>query len=241
MLTGTRKVNDFEPNVNPTASTIPDQDDLLWQHLKSLPAFRALLRAAEARFYQHLDLPDPILDLGCGDGNFAQFAFPGRRLTAGIDPWWGPLQKARQAAAYQQVLQSLGHRLPFPDDHFATVISNSVLEHIPDIQPVLNEANRVTKPGGRLVITMPNHHFTRYLGGALFFERLGLAGMANWYRRTFNRIARHAHTDAAETWAARLAETGFAVERWQYYFSYRRCTPWNLVTSRDCLRPSSIS
>ena len=44
------------------------QDDLLWQHLKTLPAFRALLRAVEARFYQQLDFPGPVLDIGCGDG-----------------------------------------------------------------------------------------------------------------------------------------------------------------------------
>jgi SAM-dependent methyltransferase/4-amino-4-deoxy-L-arabinose transferase-like glycosyltransferase len=212
-------VNDAEANAGFRRPVRPEQDDLLWQHLRSLPAFRALLRAVEARFYQHIDLPDPILDLGCGDGKFVQLGFPERRLAAGIDPWWGPLQKARRSEAYQQVLQSLGHRLPFPDSHFATVISNSVLEHIPDVQSVLNETGRVTRPGGRLVITMPNHNFTRYLDGAMFFERLGLQGMADWYRRSFNRIARHAHTDPAEAWAARLAKGGFSVERWQYYFS----------------------
>lgn len=70
-------------------------DDLLWQQLKTLPAFRALLRAVEARFYSYVDLPEPLLDIGCGDGNFAQLALPGRRITAGIDPWWRPLQQGR--------------------------------------------------------------------------------------------------------------------------------------------------
>ncbi len=196
-------------------------DDLLWQHLKTLPAFRALLRAVEARFYQNIELPEPILDLGCGDGNFAELTFPDRTLTAGIDPWWNPLQKARRAAAHHYLLQSLGDNLPFPDNHFASIISNSVLEHIPDIQPVLREANRVMQPNGRLVITMPNHNYTNYLDGALFFEGLGLKGMADRYRRFFNFIARHAHTDSAERWAVRLAEAGFVVEQWQYYFSKR--------------------
>lgn len=194
-------------------------DDLLWQHLKSLPAFRALLRAVEARFYQNLDLPEPVLDLGCGDGNFAELTFPERTLAAGIDPWWGPLQKAKRAGAHELLLQSLGERMPFPDSHFATVISNSVLEHIPDVQPVLREANRVLRQDGRLVITMPNHNYTKYLDGALFLEGVGLKGMAGQYRRFFNFIARHAHTDSAERWAVRLAEAGFVVEQWQYYFS----------------------
>ena len=193
--------------------------DLLWQQLKSLPAFRALLRAVEARFYPLIPLPEPTLDVGCGDGHFAAMTFPGRTLTAGIDPWWGPLQKAVHAEKYHLSIQALGDRLPFADNTFASAFSNSVLEHIPDLPPVLAEVNRVLRPGARFVITTPSHLFTEYLGGAAFFERLRLEGMAGRYRRLFNAISRHAHTDSPETWAARLAEAGFAVERWQYYFS----------------------
>ena len=58
---------------------------MLWRHLKTIPAFRGLLRAVEARFYQQLDLAEPILDLGCGDGHFSQMTFE-RPLTVGIDP-----------------------------------------------------------------------------------------------------------------------------------------------------------
>ncbi|MFQ5578538.1 MAG: class I SAM-dependent methyltransferase, partial [Anaerolineae bacterium] len=195
-----------------------NNDDLLWRQLKTVPAFRALLRAVEARFYRQIELPGPILDLGCGDGHFTQMTFD-EPLTAGADPWWGPLQKAQKSGMYGCLAQSMGDCLPFPNDHFATVISNSVLEHIPDVQTVLIEANRVMQPDGRLIITMPSHLFTEYLGGAEFFERLGAAGLANRYRRFFNRISRHAHTDSPELWAERLAQAGFAVERWQYYFS----------------------
>lgn len=185
-------------------------DDLLWRHLKTLPAFRALLRAVEARFYQQLDIPEPVLDLGCGDGNFAGMAFD-KSLSAGIDPWWGPLKKSRKAGIYDVPAQALGDAMPFPDGHFGSVISNSVLEHIPDIQPVLHEANRVLRPGGKLIITMPSHLFTENLRGA---ELLG-----DSYRDFFNFISRHAHTDSPEQWAGRLAQAGFRVVRWQYYFS----------------------
>ena len=37
--------------------TTDTSDDLLWQQLKTLPAFRALLRAVEARFYEQIPLP----------------------------------------------------------------------------------------------------------------------------------------------------------------------------------------
>lgn len=195
-----------------------DVDDLLWKHLKTVPAFRALLRSIEARFYQDIDLPEPILDLGCGDGHFASLTFA-QPLLAGIDPWWGPLSKARKSGVYQFVIQSLGNQLPFPNNYFGSVISNSVLEHIPDVQPVLNETSRVLRPGGRLVISMPSQYFTDYLGGAQWCEKLGLNGLANTYRRFFNRIARHAHTDPPERWAKRLVKAKFEIDQWQYYFS----------------------
>jgi len=48
-----------------------------------------------------------------------------------------------------------------------------------------------------------------------------MGGLAARYRRLFNFISRHAHTDPPQTWATRLGRAGFAIERWQYYFSRR--------------------
>ncbi|MCA9917856.1 MAG: methyltransferase domain-containing protein [Anaerolineales bacterium] len=206
------------------------QDDLLWRQLKTIPAFRAILRAVEARFYFGVELPGPTLDVGCGDGHFSQMVFQ-RKIEAGIDPWWNPLKKGQKSGMYDLALQAMGDKLPFPDGHFASAFSNSVLEHIPDIQPVLNETNRVMQLNGRFLITMPSHNFTNHLGGAAFLERLGLPGLAESYRQFFNRISRHAHTDSAEVWAERLAKAGFGIERWQYYFSKEalRALEWGHV------------
>ena len=194
-------------------------DDQLWEQLRTLPAFRALLRSVEARFYRQVALADPLLDVGCGDGHFSRAALPGRCISAGIDPWWGPLQKAVRSGNYALPIQALGDRLPFADDYFGGAFSNSVLEHIPDIQPVLNEVGRVLRPGARFLITMPSHLFNEYLGGAALLERLRLKGLAERYRQAFDIITRHAHTDSPEVWANRLALAGFSIERWQYYFS----------------------
>ncbi|MFK7804972.1 MAG: methyltransferase domain-containing protein [Anaerolineae bacterium] len=196
--------------------------DLLWQHLKTLPAFRALLRAIEARFYLQFDIPGPILDLGCGDGDFAIHTFNefGRQIDVGFDPWLQPLTESVANRVYKDgALQAMGDRMPFPSNHFEAMISNSVLEHIPDITPVLVEAGRVLKPGGIFIMTMPNHRFTEMLWGAQFFERWGMDGMADRYRKFFNFVSRHQHTEPVEWWADQLAQAGMAVERWQYYFS----------------------
>ena len=211
-------------------NNVDEHDDQLWKQLKSIPAFRGLLRAVEARFYQELDLAEPVLDLGCGDGHFARMTFD-KPMAVGIDPWWGPLQKAQRSGMYDDLVFGMGNDMPFPDETFATVISNSVLEHIPDIQPVLNEASRVLQENGRLVITMPTHYFTAYMGGAAMLEKIGATGLAAKYRDFFNFISRHVHTDPPELWAERLAKAGFEIERWQYYFSKEalRALEWGHV------------
>lgn len=42
--------------------------------------------------------------------------------------------------------------LPYPDDHFAAVISNSIVHHIPDPAPVLADMIRVCRPGGNIFV-----------------------------------------------------------------------------------------
>ncbi len=194
-------------------------DDLLWQHLKDLPYFRALLRAVEARFYTDLTLCEPVLDLGCGDGHFASLALAGRPPLVGVDPWWSPLTKAVHRGVYRHAVQCLGAQLPFANGHFNTVISNSVLEHIPDLDAVLIETARVLRPGGALIFCSPSENFLPFLSvsSALRGVRLQRAGKA--YEGFFNRISRHHHCDDPAAWTARLERCGFKAERWWYYFS----------------------
>ena len=66
---------------------------------------------------------------------------------------------AVEAAA--PLLAASGADLPFPDGHFDSVLSDNVIEHIPDalIPRHLRETRRVLKPGGRYVFTTPNRLF----------------------------------------------------------------------------------
>jgi SAM-dependent methyltransferase len=241
-----------------------NSDDFLWKHLKELPAFRALLRAVEARFYQGL-LPfdEPVLDVGCGDGHFASVAFPGP-LAAGIDPAAGVLREARARGVYHVLARSLGDALPYPDGCFGTIVSNSVLEHIPDLDPVLGEISRVLEEGGRFIFCVPGDYFSESLFFTRFFRRLRLDGLARAYERYFNRISRHYHCDGPDAWCERLASAGLRLNSSFYYFSERALhaldlghyfgvpslvakkllgrwilspSRWNLALTERCLRP----
>jgi len=198
--------------MNPTQA-----DEILWRHIRDLPYFRAMLRAVEDSFYQELELPHPMLDLGCGDGHFASVAFT-QPPEVGLDPWREPIVEAGSRHFYPMLTQSDGARMPFPDGWFASVISTSVLEHIPHIDEVLAETARVTRAGGTFAFCVPNQRFPETLLGKQILTRLGFKSMAEGYSRWFNRMARHAHTDSPETWISRLEAAGFSVERcWDYF------------------------
>lgn len=201
--------------MNNTAS-----DEILWRHLRDLPYFRAMVRAVEDKFYQGLDLPGPVLDMGSGDGHFASVAFD-HPLDVGLDPWWEPLYESKSRNAYKMLICSDGAKVPFADGYFASAVSNSVLEHIPHVDQVLEEIARVVRPGGRFVFCVPNHRFPQLLLGTQTFRSLKLSAAARWYTNLFQRISRHKHCDPYSVWAERLQRVGFEIEQhWDYFPAY---------------------
>lgn len=195
--------------------------DHLWLHLRELPYFRSLMRAVEASYYAKISLPEPVLDVGCGDGHFATVAFD-KPLAMGIDPALVSLREASRRGGYHGLCQSEGARMPFADGTFASAISNSVLEHIPDVEAVLAETRRVLRPGAPFAFCGPNQRFleTLSIGKALDagFGGLRFHSLAESYRSFFNRISRHYHSDSPDVWGERLARAGFSLERWWYYY-----------------------
>ncbi|NQS90989.1 MAG: class I SAM-dependent methyltransferase [Chloroflexi bacterium] len=194
--------------------------DYLTLHLRDLPYFRALLRAVEARFYKEISLPAPVLDLGCGDGHFASLAFD-QPLDMGLDPWWGPIQEAAILTSYNHLVCAMGNQMPYPNDYFSSAISNSVLEHIPDLDPVIAETARVLKPGAPFIFCVPNHRFLGTLSIGRWLEKIKLTALAESYRRFFNRISRHHHCDSHQVWEERLKKYGFEIVDWWDYFPPR--------------------
>src|SRR5438067_8570125 len=99
-----------------------------------------------------------VLDLGSGAGTdslvAAQMVGPAGRVT-GIDMTPEMLGKASAAAAEMgatnvEFVESEAEHLPFPDASFDVVISNGVIDLIPDKDAVFSELFRVLAPGGRM-------------------------------------------------------------------------------------------
>lgn len=103
---------------------------------------------------------DAVLDIGCGAGVdtiLAAMMTGPEGKAVGVDIVPEMLQRAetnlRMFDLHHVTFQSAtGERLPFPDDHFDVVISNGVINLIPDKDTALSEILRVLKTGGRLMI-----------------------------------------------------------------------------------------
>jgi SAM-dependent methyltransferase len=107
-----------------------------------------------------LEPGERVLDLGSGAGTdslvAAQMVGENGSVT-GVDMTPEMLAKARQAAAEMGVrnvefVEAEAERLPFPDESFDVVISNGVIDLIPDKDAVFSELFRVLRPGGRMQI-----------------------------------------------------------------------------------------
>ena len=95
------------------------------------------------------------LEIGIGRGRTLPFYPPGLHLT-GIDLSGVALETARRRAAELGIDATLRQgdatALPYPDDHFDTVVFSFVLCTIPDDRRAVAEAVRVLRAGGRLLL-----------------------------------------------------------------------------------------
>ena len=107
-----------------------------------------------------LERDEVVLDLGSGAGTdslvAAQMVGPHGHVT-GLDMTPEMLAKAQAAAAEMEAanvefVEGEVEVLPFGDESFDVIISNGVIDLVPDKDAVFSEINRVLRPGGRIQI-----------------------------------------------------------------------------------------
>ena len=93
-----------------------------------------------------------FLDLGCGEMPYRNYIIANSKVEKyiGIDIENPVYQKSIRPDKFWD-----GKIIPLEDNSIDTVMATELFEHVPDIQSVLVEINRVLKPGGKLFFTVP--------------------------------------------------------------------------------------
>ena len=102
--------------------------------IKDRPSL-GLWRAAEVAALREQTYERPILDLGCGDGLVTSLVVQG--VEIGLDPDHWAIERANQFGNYGRFEVAPAEKSRLAAGCMGTVLSNSVLEHLPQVDEVL--------------------------------------------------------------------------------------------------------
>jgi SAM-dependent methyltransferase len=113
--------------------------------------------------------------------------------------------------------------VPSISESFETVISNSTLEHISNIDEVINEVYRLLKKGGKLYVTLPTHNFDRYTAFYQLATLLKLNQLGYLYQNRFNKFWAHKHFMHPNQWVEKFEGLGFSCSKEINYGKKYQC------------------
>jgi len=181
-----------------------DGDVLFVRHGQLIHSFARAQEFSLLRKYKHL-LRKPVLDLGCGDGSFASVLFT--EVEYGVDIDERALRVARDYGIYASIIRCDERMIPLDDGAVCSIFSNSVLEHLNEMESILSESNRILIQGGTLMFTVPVKQYERDL--SKYFGRSASIGV--------NRESFHRNLLEPDEWKHLLYKSGFEVVLVQSY------------------------
>lgn len=179
------------------------------KYLAIAPLGLALWRSVEAKHLATVNLKRPILDIGCGWGEFAE-AF-GEKIDMGIDIAARDLYVAAKGGMYRNLTYADARNLPFADNSYSSIISISTFEHISNAEKLLKEAYRVLKPNGTLAITMETEEVDKNTFYRPLLKKVGFAFLSDWLTHAYNTNFSRLNLPSKEKWIHDIEKAGFTI------------------------------
>jgi SAM-dependent methyltransferase len=200
---GPGRLHDFYEHPGTTVSSGPDRGRRQAQMLAAALAERSG--------------PQQIVDIGCGDGSATHLVkrLDPRNTVIGVD--WSAMAlvqaRARGLLVIQGGVDASG--LPLPDASADVVVMSELIEHLVDTDAAVEEARRILRPGGILLLSTPNlaAWFNRGLIGLGIqpvFSEVSLRGI---YGRPGHQVVGHLRLFTRRALVDFLTARGFACER----------------------------
>jgi SAM-dependent methyltransferase len=173
------------------------------------------------------------VDIGCGDGELGALVFgayaPHPRVF-GIEPDERDSTLARASGAYQNVFSVGGDAMPIETASLDFAFSNSTLEHIPGLDPVLADVARVLRPEGEFIFTVPSEQFHECLAGSRLLAALARRRGKTYEELIDERLA-HQRYLSPDEWHERLEAVGFRESRTTRYFPRSAVRAWERLSN----------
>ncbi len=119
--------------------------------------------ARENEIFRFLDLKkdSELIDVGCASGHQVFKAAEICKYAVGVDVGVEFIDTAKRIKTENNIhntefILTEGDKISFPDNRFDRLICSEVLEHVLDLDGFYKEIMRVVKPGGVMVLTVPN-------------------------------------------------------------------------------------
>jgi len=183
-----------------------------WEQRYRKPAFQARLRVLkECLAGRDIRLQD-WLDAGCGSGTLTRFLAEAGARVLGVDAAEDMIATASTLGSGHEHSEQLRfehietiEHLPAADQSLDGILCSSVLEYVADPPACLAEFARVLRPGGLLVVSVPNRR------SVVRRTQLGVHGLGRLLRRRWFAFLDYSHHDyTSEGFRALLKGHGFS-------------------------------
>ncbi len=182
----------------------------LYPYVPSLSIWRSWEYAA----YQSYQLPEPVLDVGCGDGRFFRLVWPRVCNVVGVDSDVGVADAARGSGVYREVFVVEADRLSVPSESFASAFANCSLEHVENLPGVLKSVWRSMQSYGEFVLSVVTDKFQEWTTQPRLVENMCDDKLAHLVQSQYESYHHLLNAFPASLWQERLEQAGFEVMEW---------------------------
>jgi SAM-dependent methyltransferase len=169
----------------------------------------ALWRSIEAISFSRYKLQKPVLDLGCGFGEFSGIVYG--KIECGLDNSRKDINSINAKNTYEKRMFADARKLPFENSSFHSVLSVSVLEHIRYPSKVLKEIYRILKKNGKFYFSVPTSDLYENLFIPKILKIMGLLKLVKCYTNLHKKIFKHISIYDEIWWINQLEKNKFKV------------------------------
>lgn len=203
------KSNDQKSTPLATEDVMGCFDDVvkLYPYVPSMSIWRAFELAA----YRKYTLSEPILDVGCGDGQFFRSVWPNIKDVVGIDINASVVATAQESGVYSIIHNVPAVEMAFAPESFCSVFANCSLEHMDNLELVLSKVWDVLKPEGMFLFSVTTDKFLEWTSLPQLMAILQNPGMEKSLLDQYKSYHHLVSAFPPEEWEQKLNAAGFDV------------------------------